>query len=72
VPTSLALTNERSDSEILTKKECAELLKVTPRYIERAVMAGRLRAFKPTPGIFRVRRGDLMAFLESGSSLAGA
>ena len=42
MPTSLALTNERSDSEILTKKECAELLKVTPRYIERAVMAGRL------------------------------
>jgi hypothetical protein len=35
-------------------------------------MAGRLRAFKPTPGIFRVRRTDLMAFIESGSSLVAA
>ena len=72
MPTPLALNNERSGSEILTKREAAELLKVTPRYIERAVVSGRLRAFKPTAGIFRVRRSDLMAFLESGSSLAAA
>jgi len=57
-------------SEILTKKQCAEILQVSTRFIERAVTSGRLKALKPTPGIFRVRREDLEAFLASGSTIA--
>ena len=51
---------------VLTKKQAAELLQVTPRYIERMVRAGRIRAYKPTGGLFRVRLSDLDAFLQSG------
>jgi excisionase family DNA binding protein len=53
----------------LTKQEAAKLLKVTTRYIERAVSGGRLRALKPTVGLWRVRKSDLDAFMESGASI---
>jgi len=56
---------------VLTKQQAAEHLQVSPRYIERMVQAGRLRAYKPTGGLFRIRLSDLTAFLESGSSIAG-
>ena len=57
-------------STILTKQQAAEYLQTTPRYIERLVASGRLRALKPTGKLWRVRRGDLDAFLESGASIA--
>lgn len=56
--------------EILTKHQVAQLLDVTPRYIERQVTAGRLKAHKPTPKVVRFYRRDIDAFLASGSSLA--
>jgi excisionase family DNA binding protein len=55
----------------LTKQEAAKLLKVTTRYLERAVSSGRLRALKPTGKLWRVRQSDLDAFLESGASMGG-
>ena len=61
---------EAVNSAIMTKAQAAEYLQVTPRYIERAVAAGRVRAFKPTGKLWRVRRSDLDAFLESGASIA--
>ena len=57
---------EAANSAILTKQEAADHLKVSPRYIERMVRAGRIRAYKPTGGLFRVRLSDLDAFLQSG------
>lgn len=59
-----------NNSTILTKQQAAEYLQVTPRYIERAVRSGRLRALKPTGKLWRVRRTSLDAFLESGASIA--
>jgi excisionase family DNA binding protein len=59
-----------SNSAILTKQQAAEYLQVTPRYLERAVREGKLRAFKPTGKLWRVRRSNLDAFLESGASIA--
>ena len=56
---------------ILTKQQAAEYLQSTPRYIERAVQSGRLRALKPTGKLWRVRRSDLDAFLESGATIGG-
>jgi excisionase family DNA binding protein len=57
--------------QYLTKREAAELLSCTPRYIERQVKAGRLRALKPTGKLVRIRLRDLEAFLESGSTIGG-
>jgi excisionase family DNA binding protein len=55
-------------SGLLTKKQAAEYLQVTPRYIERAVRNGLLRALKPTGKLWRVRKSSLDAFLESGAT----
>jgi excisionase family DNA binding protein len=57
-------------SAILTKQQAADYLQVTPRYLERAVQSGRLRVFKPTSKLWRVRLSDLESFLESGASIA--
>jgi excisionase family DNA binding protein len=62
---------EAANSAILTKRQAADYLQVTPRYIERAVTSGRLKALKPTGGLWRVRRSDLDAFLQSGASMEG-
>ena len=59
-----------SNSAILTKQEAAELLRCTPRYLERQIRAGRLRSCKPTGKLVRILRRDLDAFLESGASVA--
>lgn len=47
---------EFSSVAILTKREAAQYLRTSTRFVERMVQAGRLRACKPTSGIFRVRR----------------
>jgi excisionase family DNA binding protein len=57
---------------ILTKQQAAEYLQTTPRYLERMIRAGRLRALKPTGKLVRIRRSDLETFLESGATIGGA
>ena len=54
---------------VLTIAEAAEFLRCTTRYLERQVTQGRLRACKPTGKLWRVRRSDLEAFLESGATI---
>jgi excisionase family DNA binding protein len=62
---------ENSAIQYLTKREVAKLLSCTPRYIERQVRAGRLRALKPTGKLVRFRLRDLDAFLESSATIGG-
>ncbi len=62
---------EAVNSTILTKLEAAAFVRCTTRYLERQVKAGRLRALKPTGKLWRVRRSDLEAFLESGATIGG-
>src|SRR5262245_31834219 len=57
---------------ILTKRQAASLLQTTPRYIERMVASGRLRAYRPTGKLWRVRRIDLDSFLNSGATIGEA
>jgi len=57
------------DAVILTKREAANYVRCTPRYLERQIRAGRLRALKPTGKLVRIRRTDLDAFLESGATI---
>ena len=65
-PSAETVTN----SAILTKKEAAQLLHCTTRYLERQIRAGRLRACKPTGKLVRILRSDIDAFLMSGASIA--
>ena len=62
---------ELSGAAILTKREAAEYLRTSTRFVERMVQRGRLRAFKPTSGIFRVRRSDLDEFLNRACTIEG-
>jgi len=62
---------EAANSAILTKQQAAEYLQATTRYIERMAASGRLRVFKLTGKLWRVRQSDLDAFLESGASIGG-
>jgi DNA binding domain, excisionase family len=57
---------------ILTKRQAAEYVCCTPRYLEKQIRLGRLKALKPTAKLLRIRRTDLEAFLESGSTIGGA
>jgi excisionase family DNA binding protein len=57
------------DAVILTKSEAANYIRCTPRYLERQIRAGRLRALKPTGKLVRIRRTDLDVFLESGATI---
>jgi excisionase family DNA binding protein len=64
-------TANGNNSAILTKREAADYLKVSPRYLEQMVRSGRLLVFKPTTKLWRVSRKNLEAFLHSGRSIAG-
>jgi excisionase family DNA binding protein len=57
---------------LLTKQQAASYVGCSRRYLERAIVAGRLRALKPTGKLLRIRRSDLDAFLESGATIGGA
>ena len=56
---------------ILTKQQAAEYVQTTPRYIERMIRAGRLKALKPTGKLVRIRFSELTKFLESGATIGG-
>ena len=71
VQSSAAQVAGLSNAALLTKKQAAEYLQATPRYLERMVRSGRLRAFKPSGKLWRVRRSELDSFLESGSTIGG-
>ena len=71
VKSSHASQRREVDAEILTKREAANYVRCTPRYLERQIRAGRLRALKPTSKLVRIRRTDLDVFLESGATIGG-
>ncbi len=58
-------------SAILTKRQAADYVCCTPRYLENQIRAGRLKALKPTGKLLRIRRSDLEKFLESGATIGG-
>jgi excisionase family DNA binding protein len=57
-----------SNSAILNKQEVAALLKVSPRYVERQVRSGRLRALRLSHKVTRFHRRDVETFLASTAS----
>jgi len=68
-PATSASSSASESNALLTKRQAAAYLQCTTRSLERAVAVGRLKALRPTPGLWRVRRSDLEAFLEGGSAI---
>lgn len=56
---------------LLTLKQAARYAICTPRYLQKQIRSGRLKALKPTGKLLRIRRCDLEKFLESGATIAG-
>jgi excisionase family DNA binding protein len=57
-----------NSDRLMTKAEAADYLRVSTRYVERLAATGRLRVYKPTTRLFRVRQSEVDAFLETGAS----
>ena len=60
-----------SVSPLLTTEQAAQYIHCTPRYLQRMVRSGRLKALKPTGKLVRFRQSALDAFLESGATIGG-
>lgn len=56
---------------ILTKRQAADYVCCTPRYLETQIRLGRLKPLRPTGKLVRIRLRDLDAFLESGARIGG-
>ncbi len=54
-----------------TKQQAADYIQCTPRYIERMVRSGCLRALKPSVKLIRFRQCDLDTFMASGATIGG-
>jgi len=54
----------------MNKREAAQYLRVVTRTIERLASSGRIKVYKPSFSIWRVRKSELDKFLESGASIA--
>jgi len=52
--------------EFLDKKEAGAIVGLNPKTIERAILRGELRAYKPA-GKVRIHRADLDAWVESSA-----
>src|SRR5262249_53481427 len=63
VAESAQISQAWDNHSVLTKQQAAAYIQCCPRYIERMVRNGRLRALKPTGKLIRFRRRDLDAFL---------
>jgi excisionase family DNA binding protein len=68
---SLRVSETWGNHSLLTKQQAASYVGCSRRYLERAIVGGRLRALKPTGGLVRIRLKDLDAFLESGATIGG-
>src|SRR5262249_29182093 len=71
VAESAQISQAWDNHSVLTKQQAAAYIQCCPRYIERMVRNGRLRALKPTGKLIRFRRRDLDAFLQSGATIGG-
>jgi len=61
---------ELNNAAILTKLQAAALMQCTPRFLERQIRAGRLRACKVSGKMVRILRKDLDTFLSGCASIA--
>jgi excisionase family DNA binding protein len=67
-PNTVHVSETWSNQTLLTLGQAAQYVICTPRYLQKQIRAGRLRALKPTGKLVRIRRSDLEKFLESGAT----
>ena len=65
------ITGGNQAAVYLNKRQAAQLLGCTTRFLERVVAQGKLKALKPTAKFWRVRQSDLEKFLEAGATIGG-
>ena len=56
--------------EVLTLKQAAEFLQVSRLTVQRAIKAGKLKAFKPGRD-YRILKEDLIVYVEGKDSQSG-
>ena len=64
-------TSVSEGQRYVDKRGAANYISCHPRYLERAVSSGKLKALKPTGKFVRFRLADLDAFMESGTAAEG-
>jgi len=57
----------KQEDRLLTIEEVAEMLRVSPRSVNRYIESGRLKASKI--GVWRIKQSDLDKFLEETSNI---
>jgi len=57
-------------TRLLTKKQSAEQVQTSVRYLERQIALGRLNALKLSRKLVRIRQSDLDKFLASRATIA--
>jgi excisionase family DNA binding protein len=65
---SIAPTDAPNSAKLLSKEQVSKLLQVSPRYIERQVKLGKLRAFKFSRRLIRFSLADVNSFSEGFAS----
>ncbi len=71
VPTGQPRTLESPD-DLLSTKEAARLLNVSPKTVQRLCLAGKISYITVTPTLFRIRRSALSYFLSKREIKAAA
>ena len=60
-----------ADQTWFTREEAAEYLRVGTRTLDRWIAAGKLRAFKKSSRLVRLKREDLDSFMDSDGQKPG-
>jgi|SRR6516162_2281314 excisionase family DNA binding protein len=63
--------NGKGLTPLLTARQASAYVQCTPRFLQKMVSIGRLRALKPSLKMVRYRLSDLDAFLESSATIGG-
>lgn len=56
---------------LLTTQDACAYLQCTPRFLQKMVRSGRLRALKPSGKFVRFRKADLDSFMDCGATMWG-
>lgn len=62
--------HRQEEFDLLTVEEVARQLRVSPTTVRAWLVQGRLRGFKLTPKVWRIRREDFQAFVTAAERQA--
>jgi excisionase family DNA binding protein len=62
--------HSQEELDFLTVEEVAQQLRMSPKTVRAWLVQGRLRGFKLTPKVWRIRREDFQAFVTAAERQA--